>query len=219
MQTLPNIEYSKPVKSPTVDAPSDIFELPFFKGVEYFAHLENFVGFVKAVERLVRQSKHYSRYIAYLKGDLGLNYCQVQSNITDEDAPIEMHHGPILNLFDYASIVTDTLIANDDQNITTFRVADILLDEHFNNNVQVVMLTETNHELVHTNDIFINPKQAFGDLNAFLKKYRAGLNAQQIAKINKYIEKSITHDSFDNNVLDLYKTVRKWSRENFMDEE
>lgn len=213
MQNLPNIEFSTPVKNPTVETSSEYFEVPFYKDVEYFSHLENFVGFVKAVEKVARRSKYYERYKSYIMQDLGLNYCQVLSNITVEEAPIEMHHGPILTLFDYAAIITDYLIVTEDPHITTFRVADILLEEHFNNNIQIVMLSETVHEAVHTNDIFISSKQAFGNITNFLEKYRAGLNGQQITKINRYIELSSKNDSFDNDVLTLYKTVRKWNRE------
>lgn len=216
MQTLPNIDYSKLKTQPTIDSESDVYELPFFKDSEYFAtQLENFVGFVKAVERQVRSSKYYARYRAYLREDLGLNYCQVMPNVSEEDSiTIEMHHGPILTLFDCAAIITDHLIATGDTRITTFKVASILMKEHFENNIQVVMLSQTTHEMTHTNDIFISMKQGFGDINTFLNRYRAGINVQQIARINQYIRLSTENESFDNGTLDLYKTVRKWAREN-----
>jgi hypothetical protein len=210
---LPNIDYKKVSKNPTIDADTSLFEIPFYKDVEYFSNLDNFVGFVKSVERMVRTSNYYSRYIKYLKEDIGLTACQVLSNIEDEYADIEMHHGPILTLFDYASIITDWMLATN-KKINTFRVADILLEEHFNNNIQVVMLSKTVHEQVHENNIYINLNQAFGDLNAFLKKYRSGLHPEQIQKINKYIESSTQYESFDKGVLDLTGFVKKWKKEN-----
>lgn len=213
MNQLPNIDFRSPKKNPTIDAETSDFELPFYKDVEYFANIDNFVGFVKAVERMVRSSTYYSRYIKYLKEDIGLTHCQVLSNIEDEYADIEMHHGPILTLFDYAAIITDYLLAKG-QKINTFIVSDILLEEHYNNLIQVVMLSETVHEQVHENNIFINLKQAFGDLNAFLKKYRHGIHPEQIEKINKYIQKSEEYESFDNNVLNLSGFVKSWKREN-----
>lgn len=212
---LPNIDYKKPHQNPTIDAETSLFELPFYKDVEYFSNIDNFVGFIKAVERMVRTSKYYSRYIKYLKEDIGLRRCQVLSNIEEEDENdklIEMHHGPILTLFDYASIITDHLLAHD-RKITTFSVADILLEEHFNNNIQVVMLSKTIHEQVHENNIFINLNQAFGDLNRFLKKYRDGLHSDQIQKINQYIETSKKYESFDNGVLQLSGFVKNWKKE------
>jgi hypothetical protein len=218
MNQLPNIDFKKPIKNPTIDAETSEFELPFYKDVEYFSNLDNFVGFIKAVERLVRTSTYYSRYIKYLKEDIGLTACQVLSNIEDEEyATVEMHHGPILTLFDYVSIITDWMLATGEK-INSFRVADILLEEHFLNNVQVVMLSKTVHEQVHENNVFINLNQAFGSLDRFLTKYRKGLHPEQIQKINKYIKMSTEYDSFDKDVLKLSGVVKKWNKENGEDE-
>lgn len=213
MNNLPNINFKKTSKNPTIDSDNGIYELPFYKDAEFFSNLDNFVSFVKSVEKMVRSSNQYSRYIAYLKTDVGLTCCQVLSNIIEEDEKdnlIEMHHGPILTLFDYAAIITDYLIYNK-RKINTFIVSDILLEEHFNNNIQVVMLSKTVHQQVHDNNIFINLHQAFGDLNRFLKKYKNGLHQEQVSKINSYIELSEKYDSFDKNVLQLKDNIIKWS--------
>lgn len=216
MQSLPNIDYKKPKKNPTIDAETSLFELPFYKDADYLANLDNFVEFVKAVERMVRTSKYYSRYIKYLKEDMGLNFCQVLSNIQvmdeKDNTKIEMHHGPILTLFDYVAIVTDDQLAKG-KPVSTFRIADIVLQEHFENHVQVVMLTETVHQLVHDGKVFLNMKHAFGDLQAFLDKYRDGVSDEYISKINKYIERSERYDSFDKQTLDLGKTPMSWNRD------
>lgn len=216
MSNLPNINYKKVNKNPTIDSETAEFELPFYKDAEYFANLDNFVSFIKSVEKLVRTSEYYKRYIAYIKNDIGLNCCQVLSNIQpdeEDNTELEMHHGPILTLFDYAAIITDYLLYTG-KKITTFMVADLVLEEHFNNNVQVVMLSKTVHEQVGENVIFINLKQAFGDLNAFLKKYKNGLHEEQIEKINRYIELSQRYDSFDKNILELKGFVKNWAKEN-----
>ena len=63
MENLPNIDYKKKKKNPTVDSETSLYALPYYKDAEYFANLDNFVGFVKAVESLVRTSKYYKRYI------------------------------------------------------------------------------------------------------------------------------------------------------------
>ena len=67
MNKIPNIEFKKTKRNPTLDSDTSLFELPFYKDVEYFTNLDNFVTFVNAVERLVRSSKYYSRYIKYIK--------------------------------------------------------------------------------------------------------------------------------------------------------
>ena len=216
MKDLPNIDYKKTSQNPTLDSDTSLYMLPYYKDVEYFSNLDNFVGFIKGVESLVRTSKYYSRYVKYLKTDIGLNFCQVLSNIKSEEeedyTKIEMHHGPILTLFDYISIVIDWMLYHN-KKINSFIVADIILEEHFANRIQVVMLSSTVHELVHDNNIFISTKQAFGDLNAFLKKYRDGVSQEQLQKINHYIELCKKYDSFDKHSLDI-STIKKWSEKN-----
>lgn len=213
MNNAPNIIYKKPVKNPTIDAESSPYELPFYKDAEYLSNLDNFVGFIKAVERLVRTDNSYKRYISYIRNDIGLNFCQVLSNIKVEDpnanTKLEMHHGPILTLFDYATILTDWSLAHE-KKITSFSIANRLLDEHFQNRVQVVMLSETVHQLFHDGKIFLNIKHAFGDLNAFLNKYRDGVSDEHIAKINAYLDTCSKYDSFDRHTLDLHDTVKSW---------
>lgn len=214
MMDLPNVEFKKPSKNPTLDSESSLFTIPFYKDVEYFSNFDNFVSFVKAVERMVRSSKFYSRYVKFIKEDVGLNFCQVLSNIKQEDensnVKIEMHHGPILTLFDYITIMIDYMLFYD-MKITTFSVADKILDEHFLNNIQIVMLSETVHEEVHENNIFLSTKHAFGNLNAFLEKYKKGISDEQIDKINKYILLCEKYDSFDKGTLDLKEKIEKWS--------
>ena len=214
MQSLPNIDFKKPLKNPTLDSDTSLFTIPFYKDAEYFANLDNFITFVKAVEKMVRSSKFYSRYVKFIKEDVGLNFCQVLSNIKQEDensdVKIEMHHGPILTLFDYITIMIDYMLYNDIK-ITSFEVADRILEEHFQNRIQIVMLSQTVHEEVHENNIFLNTKHAFGDLNAFLEKYRVGISDEQIDKINKYIALCEKYDSFDKGILDLKENIEKWS--------
>jgi len=214
MMNLPNIDYKKVNTYPTIDSDTSLYTLPFYKDTDYFANLDNFVGYVKAVESLVRTSKYYSRYIAYIKNDIGLNFCQVLSNIKQDDeeskVEIEMHHGPILTLFDYITILIDWSLYNN-KKITTFSLANRMLEEHFNNNVQIVMLSKTVHEEVHDNNIFLNTKHAFGDLNRFLSKYRDGISNEQIEKINNYIKTCEKYDSFDKGTLTLRENIKKWS--------
>lgn len=214
---LPDIKFSGGSKNPTVDSDNSEFEIPFYKDDEYHANLENFTSFIKAVESLVRRHPDYKKYIKYLREEIGLNRCQVLGNIESEDekanVKIEMHHGPILTLFDLSAIITDWALFNK-KKITTYSIADILLEEHFNNNIQVVMLSTTIHEQVHEGNVWLNINQAFGDLNTFLEKYQDGLDATHITKINNYIIKSLENESYHNGVLELDTHVKNWNKLN-----
>lgn len=197
----------------SISSRHDIFDIQYYKTKTYLQSIENFVSFIKACERVVRASSEYKAYVAQLFS-LGLNKCQVLGHIEvndeDDNVTLEMHHGPILTLFDYCAIVTDYLL-NNNQNINTFKVARIVLNEHFEGNIQTVMLSKTVHQLVDSGKLFISFNQAIGNLNNFLIKYKDGLNPERISKINQYIELSKQYDTYDNHLLDLKNTITDWN--------
>ena len=215
---IPGIQVNKPNNNPTIDSDESYYEIPFYKDYDYMFSIENEVAYIKAVERLVRSSKYYSRYIAHMKNDLGMNFCQVKGNISeDEDAGvtdlIEMHHGPIFTLFDVTSIILNYMLAKE-MKITTFSVANRVIEEHFKHRVQTVMLCKTVHQLVHDNKVFLNYKQGFGDLYSFLETYYEGLDETQINNIincKKY-------DSNDFGNLEVIVTRWKTEHHDFDDE-
>lgn len=208
---LPDVKYTKGVTNPTVDSVNAIYSLEFYKESEYFFILENFVSFIKKVEQMFRTSDEYKRYIGYLKNTVGLSTCQIHGNIDNESgATIEMHHGPCLNLFDVTAIIVDDQLKRQ-QKISTFSICNLLSEEHYNNNIQIVMLSKTDHELVHSRDVFVHYRQAFGDLNTFLKKYKAGVGPDAISKIQKYIDLCKENECFSNEILTVSNTINKWN--------
>lgn len=197
---LPNITYDTSGKTAIIDSPSSMYMLPFEKDEEYFSNLESRNRFIKKTEALIRKDKRYKKYINYLKKNVKLNRCQVLSNLTDKDCTIEMHHGPIFTLYDICDIVIDYYLRRH-YKITTFAIADTVLKEHFRNHIQVVMLSTTIHQEVHDRELFINVKQAWGDLNAFLKKY--GITEDLKEKYNRYVDRSLMMDSTSYELLKL----------------
>ena len=204
MGKLDDIVYSKAYSNPTIDSDDALYSLNFYKDVEYLAPLENFVSFVKSCEKLVRISPDYKKYISFVKG-LGLNTCQVLGNIQELDPSdnlIEMHHGPMLTLFDYCAIVINYRLYTN-QKINSFIIANIVINEHFAGNVQTIMVSETVHEAIHVpGGPFISLDQGYGDVYGFLKKYKKGVDEDMIYKINRYYE---TSQKYGTMTKDLFK--------------
>lgn len=207
---------------PVVDSHNSSYYIPFYKDDEYFTSYENYIRFIKSCETLVRKHSFYNKYKSYLINVVGMNTCQVLSNISaDEDlkskekVTIEMHHGPILTLFDICAIVTNHLMAIHSPNITTFMVANIVVEEHRLNNVRVILLTKTVHSMVTEGNIHLNYNMGFGDTNAFLKKYADGIDRDLARQINKYIEWSKENDSFDENVLEVAETMKQYGNNDY----
>lgn len=196
----------------TVSSRTELFDISMYKDKDYLKSIENFVKFVSACEKFIRSSSEYSNFKAQLF-EMGLTKCQVLGHIEADEfgqVTVEMHHGPILTLFDYCAIVIDSLLARNEK-VNSFRVARIVLDEHFEGNVQTVMLSKTVHQEVDSGRLFISFDQARGNLNNFLQKYSDGLNEERIQKINRYIELSEEYGTFDNGLFDLKNTLTDWN--------
>lgn len=199
-KTLPNIIYDNDGKSQIIDSPDSMYVLQFEKGEEYFSNLESRTRFLRGCEKLVRHNKRYNKYIRYLKKEVKLDHCQVLSHLSDKDCTIEMHHGPIFTLYDICDIVLDHYLSRN-WKITSYRIANDVLNEHWANHIQVVMLSTTMHQEVHDRELFINVNQAWGDLHAFLKKYT--LSPELKEKYNRYLDKSMMLDSTSYEILQL----------------
>ncbi len=196
----------------TISSRTELFDISMYKDKDYLKSIENFVKFVSACEKFIRSSSEYSNFKAQLF-EMGLTKCQVLGHIEADEfgqVTVEMHHGPILTLFDYCAIVIDSLLARNEK-VNSFRVARIVLDEHFEGNIQTIMLSKTVHQEVDSGRLFISFDQARGNLNNFLQKYSDGLNEERIQKINRYIELSEEYGTFDNGLFDLKNTLTDWN--------
>lgn len=194
-------------KIKTVDG--DVIKFKMSK--EDLSEPDDFEYFIKSCETMIRKDPRYKNYISELK-NMGFTKDVFQSLIDNERFPntkIEMHHGPIFNLFEICSIVTDHLLESG-KKITTFDVAKIVLQEHENQNIQVVMgLTKTNHELVHDGKMFVHIKQSIGDILTFIKKYKNGIKREHLYTLEKYINMCNEYQATDNDYLELRKIVKK----------
>lgn len=203
---IPGIKYLEDYRNkklnPNIDSEESMYQIPFFKEDQYFASVESYQKFLKAVEAVVRKSDRYAKYKNYLVNDIKLNHCQVLKDITVDDATIEMHHGPIFTLYDYCRIVLEWYLYKG-MKITTMRIADTVLREHEENHVQVVMLSQTIHDDVGNRNIFLNTKQAWGDVNAFISRYIDAIPPDLKEKFNRYIDRSMMSESDDYGLLRL----------------
>lgn len=207
-KALPEIEYINENNSPTLDSKNSFYKIPYYKDTEYFNNYESYVNFVKGCEKAVRNNDRYKKYIAYLKGEVKLNKCQVLKDVTDDVASIELHHGPLFTLFEICEIVLEYFIMKK-WKISTFKIAEVVLDEHLKNRVNCVMVSTTVHELIHTKDIFIPYKMAFGNTEAFIKKYRDAISNEIRQKINDYIDRSLLKEPDEMGILKLNSDLMK----------
>jgi len=217
---MPGIIFDKAeAPHPRIDSDNASYYIEFDKTEEYFDFFDNEIAFIKGVERNVRKHRFLRiTYPKYLKEVVGLKECQVLSNIKADDksgVKLELHHGPILTLFDTCEIVTRAFRARGVKNINTFSVANEVVEQHRLNNVRVMFLCKSVHQKVHDEGIYINYQQGFGDTLRFIELFSDGIDKAMKMKINDYIGWSIDHDSTDNDILKIADTMREWGNNDF----
>ena len=172
------------IACPTNTEPDIFFE----QTLETLQDPIEFRNFIKNVESAVRSSREYKAYKSYLYEVLGSQRCQILGNVTADDADIELHHN-VLGLFDICVLIAMHIL-NTVGKITTFDLIQLVLFEHFNNNVGVTFLSKTAHQ-VYTNDPngFIPPDQTFGKWWELLYSYKYGITYEIAYKVINYIKK------------------------------
>lgn len=205
---MDNIDYTNN-DNLTITSSNVPFEISFNKDRSYFMNDLNFKTFIKACERLVRKNPDYIQMVDEIR-EIHMDHCQVLGNISRYDAELQLHHGPMLTLFDYCMIVLNYYL-NSNQTVNTFKVARTVIDEHMAGHVQFVVLCKTVHQLIDSGQIFINLNQAIGNIIPFLTKYKSGITNNMKDKINEYIDLSKKFESNDNNILELEDNMVTWS--------
>ena len=108
------------------------------------------------IEKTVRQSFEYRKYIAYLRENMDMNKCSIYQNVSNADSfsvKIEIHHDPI-TLYDIVVTVFNKRKAYK-EDLSIFMVAKEVMYVHYCLMVGLIPLAETVHELVHNKYLFI----------------------------------------------------------------
>lgn len=209
---LPGIESYQENQNPIITSPNSTFSISFYQTRESLLDIDVYRSFLKNCEMRFRRSVTYKNYKSFLIS-LGMDRCQVHGFITAnmDGVDIEMHHA-ILTLFDLTLLITEHLL-NTVGYVTTYDVVQALKEEHKLNNIALVMLSKTPHQVYHnTNDFFIHPKMCFGKWPELIEKYKYGLTQDVAFKLLYYLKKAIESDgSTDNGLLALRDKIKEWS--------
>lgn len=210
---VPGIETYQENQNPVVNSPYSTFSISFYQTRESLMDIDTYRSFLKNCESRFRHSATYSNYKGFLIG-LGLDRCQVHGfiNTNMEGVDIEMHHA-ILTLFDICLMITEHLL-NTVGYVTTFDVVQALKEEHKANNIALVMLSKTPHQLYHANSgqFYIHPKMCFGNWPRLIEKYKDGLTQDVAFKLLYYLKRAIDENGTqDDGLLDLRDKIKEWS--------
>lgn len=128
---------------------------------------------IKRIERIVRSSGEYRDYITFLRQNIGMDACAFFNNVTKQTnrkIKIEVHHVP-LTLYDIVKIVLEKYIQTGEQ-LDDLLIAEEVTKIHYNNQVGLIPLSKTLHEVVHNSEKLTIPMyMIFGNYTKFLREY------------------------------------------------
>lgn len=126
---------------------------------------------ISYIEKEVRNSIEYRSYIQYLKNELDLKSCALLPNLDSKELGIslEFHHFP-MNLYEISQTVAMSKLEEEGE-VSYFDIAEDIVKEHYLNNIGLVPLSQTMHEMAHNKSILIPKESINGNYNAFVAKY------------------------------------------------
>ena len=194
-------------------SPNAPYPLPFYQTKDTLIDVEKYKHFLDNSIARFRRSRSYKGYKSYLM-TLGLNRCQILGNITDEMAEVEMHHN-FLTIYDIAILISQHVL-NTVGIISTFDLVSLLIQEHKANNIPIVMLSKTAHQVYHDNpDFYIPLSMTFGQWWNLLSKYRYGITLDIAYKIVRYISNCQKNNELtDVSFFRLKDDIRGWGEYN-----
>ena len=207
---LPNIESLRVNNNPTLYSPSSPYSIAFYQTRDSLVDADTYRSFLKNIEMRVRKSVAYKNYKGFLMGN-GLNHCQIHGYINSEMADLEMHHA-IMTLFDIALMISEHFL-NGTGYVSSFDVVQTIINEHKENNIALVMMTKTPHQLYHNDSsFFIHPDMCIGNWPLLIEKYKDGLTQDVAFKLLYYLKRAIElGETDDAGLLELRDKIIDWS--------
>ena len=160
------------------------------------ADQKDFKKFLSELEKSVRGSFEYQQYIQYLRNSFNMNSCAFYRNVSNVPNPkikIHVHHDPI-TLYDICTIVfrkRQTL----GEPIDEESIAKEVMWNHYNGFVGLIPLSETAHELVHANYLFVPCTHVFGDYKEFVNMYKQFFTLDQLDLLKDIEDASALYNS------------------------
>lgn len=211
MSQLPGIVGYMDGDNPTLSSPYSPFIIQFYQTPDSLNNIEDYRIFLKNIESSFRMSREYKAIKARLI-ESGMSNCQIHGNLNNEMVTIEMHHN-MLTLFDLAMIITEHMVRTIGR-VSSFDIERLLVDAHNNNEVLLVMLSKTPHQVYHNNSEFFLPfEMCIGEPWKFLEKYKYGITQDIAYKILRYLRQEEKNEGkvADQGLLNIRKSILSWS--------
>jgi len=159
--------------------------------------------YIVDLERHVRSSFEYRQMVQYLRDYMNMNSCAFIPNISNETnrrVRIEIHHSPF-TLRDICCVILNKRMKNGEM-LTIESVGYEVMFVHYSLMVGLIPLSETVHELVHTQYLFVPTNKVYGYYKAFVQTYYNYIDPELLDKLDE-LEKLTIAGTYN----DTYKQV------------
>ena len=159
--------------------------------------------YIVDLERHVRSSFEYRQMVQYLRDYMNMNSCAFIPNISNETSRrvrIEIHHSPF-TLRDICCVILNKRMKNGEM-LTIESVGYEVMFVHYSLMVGLIPLSETVHELVHTQYLFVPTNKVYGYYKAFVQTYYNYIDPELLDKLDE-LEKLTIAGTYN----DTYKQV------------
>jgi hypothetical protein len=167
---------------------------------------------IKFIERQVRNSYEYRSYTKYLKEELDLTKCALIPSLDTKTLAVtlEFHHFPF-TLYDISEIVVRKMIDESAEgSVSTFDVSNRIVEEHYKNNIGLVPLTSTLHEMAHNGAVFIPMDKVNGNYKQFMINYDKFIGKELREKIQMAEMFNGTDNAKNHNTEKLRKRIAEY---------
>ena len=159
--------------------------------------------YISDLERHIRSSYEYRAMVQYLREYMDMNSCAFLPNVTNETnrrIRIELHHSPF-TLRDICVTVLNKRMKNNEM-LTIESVAYEVMYVHYSLMIGLIPLSETVHELVHTQYLFVPTDKVYGYYKQFVNTYYNYIDPEILDKLDE-LEKLTIEGKYN----DMYKQV------------
>lgn len=199
--------------NPTLWNPAQPYGISFYQTKDTLMDTDIYLRFIRSAESRFRASRFYKQYKSYIM-DLGIYRDQRHPSLTSEMVEIEMHHN-FLTL-EYMAIILTEYTLKTSGRIDTFTLEQLLEEQHRENRISVIMLSETEHQAHHANPTdFISNRQCFGNPYEFLNRYIDGMTLDISFNLLMHLRQEEQYGgSHDTNIITARNEILSWQQNN-----
>lgn len=199
--------------NPIIYDPNQGFGICFAVTRDILMDTEIYKRFIYSVDNRFRRSQFWRDYKSNLM-NMGMFRDQRHASITSEMATIECHH-EFISLMHATIMITEHLL-NTKGCTTTFEVVRLLEEAHRNNEMCLIMLTETEHMKRESDPTdFISIKQCFGNPFKFIDKYIDGMTLDISFKLLLHLKQESQYNgSYSPNEIRARDQILAWREYN-----